>query len=484
MVITYNRLAAGRGISVGMSVAEARSLCADANRHRTPCFLPHDPQADREALRRLAWSCDRFSPVVGLEEDSSPECLLFDLTGCAPLFGGEENLARELQRQMQQFGLRVRIAAAGTVGAAWALAHCHRDAQDILLAGAERMSRMLRKLPVTALRLPSAILGRLEEFQLRHIGQLLAIPRESLPSRFGKQLLQRVDQALGTLPEEIVPLRRPEPVEAVWETETPLQSQAALETVMTQLLESVLSRLQDRGEGVQQMTLGLSSPGHQTQKLTVECVRPTAEFTHLLDLLRLRWERQVFPDGLHRIHLSVLQAGRQTWSEGLLWQPDHVMHHERDLERLIERLSSRLGTESVLRPVLTEDVQPERSFRCDPAVTEGHRNAHRSPKGEDRVDGGSAPVLSRLTRPVWLLSVPEPVEAMSADAAGPPYRFRRANESYTIARHWGPERITTGWWRQQYLRRDYYQVEATGGERFWLFRELVSGRWFLHAACD
>jgi hypothetical protein len=30
------------------------------------------------------------------------------------------------------------------------------------------------------------------------------------------------------------------------------------------------------------------------------------------------------------------------------------------------------------------------------------------------------------------------------------------------------------------VRRDYYQVETGTGERFWLFRELHSGAWFLH----
>jgi protein ImuB len=49
---------------------------------------------------------------------------------------------------------------------------------------------------------------------------------------------------------------------------------------------------------------------------------------------------------------------------------------------------------------------------------------------------------------------------------------------------WGPERITTGWWRGEHIRRDYFQVETDVGERLWLFRDLVTGRWFLHAAFD
>jgi len=32
--------------------------------------------------------------------------------------------------------------------------------------------------------------------------------------------------------------------------------------------------------------------------------------------------------------------------------------------------------------------------------------------------------------------------------------------------------------------RDYYQVETACGNRFWLFRRLSDGRWFLHGTFD
>jgi protein ImuB len=51
-----------------------------------------------------------------------------------------------------------------------------------------------------------------------------------------------------------------------------------------------------------------------------------------------------------------------------------------------------------------------------------------------------------------------------------------------VARHWGPERIETGWWRGPSVRRDYYRIETDEGRRFWLFRELTNRRWFLHGA--
>ena len=63
---------------------------------------------------------------------------------------------------------------------------------------------------------------------------------------------------------------------------------------------------------------------------------------------------------------------------------------------------------------------------------------------------------------------------------GPPIRFRRSGRVWQIARHWGPERIETGWWRGRTIRRDYYRIETLEGQRYWLFRRREDGKWFLH----
>jgi protein ImuB len=68
---------------------------------------------------------------------------------------------------------------------------------------------------------------------------------------------------------------------------------------------------------------------------------------------------------------------------------------------------------------------------------------------------------------------------MAVAPGGRPARFRLQKNEYQLSRTWGPERIETGWWRGGYVRRDYYRVETTGGERFWIFRRLTDRQWFL-----
>ena len=70
-----------------------------------------------------------------------------------------------------------------------------------------------------------------------------------------------------------------------------------------------------------------------------------------------------------------------------------------------------------------------------------------------------------------------------ADAGRPPVRFRCGGEIHEVAVAHGPERIETAWWRGPIVRRDYYVVETQSGARFWLFRRLKDGVWFLHGVC-
>ena len=82
--------------------------------------------------------------------------------------------------------------------------------------GSRHLEPTLAVLPVEALRIPDKTASRLQSFDLRTIGQVQVLPRESLPSRFGKLLLQRLDQMFGHCDEMFDPVPSAEPVSAEW----------------------------------------------------------------------------------------------------------------------------------------------------------------------------------------------------------------------------------------------------------------------------
>jgi len=164
---------------------------------------------------------------------------------------------------------------------------------------------------------------------------------------------------------------------------------------------------------------------------------------------------------------------------------------------LVERLSSRLGARAVLRVRWLRHCQPELAWEYEPAAG-GPRTTRRGRAGRN------APWLA--LRPLRLLPEPVPLEVSSfgrqdgcVRLAGrpiggegdglperwlgpesPPRQFVFGGRRHRVVQHWGPERIESGWWRRGGIRRDYYRVETTSGRRYWIFRRLDDGRWFLH----
>ncbi len=476
IVVARCPLARDRGITVDMPLAEAKAIGSEQGRDAASLrTLAHDPTTDNEILKRLAWVCDQFSPYVSIEEAEHPECLLLDITGCADLFHGEEHLARQLQQHVEQRGLHARMAIAGTVGLAWAVAHSLSGSQRIAIVSPEDEQDTIKKLPIHALRLPSAVIVKLKRLGIHTIKQVLDLPRESLPSRFGPELIRRLDQARGLLDETVAPERRPEPVDAIWESELPLRDENGIDLIITGLLQTILDKLRSRGGGIQHIVCCLTDASRESERLTLELLRPTTDLDHVLALLRLQWERITFREGITRIqvecqHFALIPS-----------QPQSLLgddaHHEsaRHFEQLIECLSSRLGREAVLRPQLVAEAQPERSYGFVPCLE--LRTSTTTPQDESGNKRHPA-------RPLWIKATPHPVDALSAVPAGPPYWFRWQAREYVIAHSWGPERITAGWWHGQHVRRDYYVVEADCGRRFWLYRDLSDGCWSLHAEFD
>jgi protein ImuB len=75
------------------------------------------------------------------------------------------------------------------------------------------------------------------------------------------------------------------------------------------------------------------------------------------------------------------------------------------------------------------------------------------------------------TRPLWLLASPLPLE----ERGGQPYF------GGVLALERDRERIESGWWDDDNVRRDYFIARSPQGARLWIYRELNSERrWFLH----
>ena len=84
MVITSaNALTQAQGIDTGMVVADARAIIPSLQ------VLDDKPGLSAKLLKGLAEWCIRYTPVVAIDP---PDGLILDVTGCAHLWGGENNI--------------------------------------------------------------------------------------------------------------------------------------------------------------------------------------------------------------------------------------------------------------------------------------------------------------------------------------------------------------------------------------------------------
>ncbi|TWT56742.1 DNA polymerase IV [Thalassoglobus neptunius] len=470
-------------------------------------FETSQPEADRQALLELAWDCERFSPCVGIEESDEPDCLLMDVSGCAPLFGGEDHLINAVLSEMRNRELETRLAIAPTVGAAWAFAHQRTSESPTTIVSEDQLPSLLRPLSIRYLRLSSRTVHSLEELGLRTVRQLLQLPRRTLPARFPSELLTKLDQLQGSMPEKIIPERRPECDEQIWESEETINDRTTLEFVLKTQLDQFVQKLLPSRLGVRLLSCELTAFGQQSLSIQIELLRPTQSASHLLELITLRWEHQKLPEQISRILLRADQTSPLSKRQSKLFddttlQPDspafdhssskssrthtskqddkHLKQSKRAhtqeqqaLEHLIERLHSRLGPEAVARVQFAEEEQPELAVRFVPVMA-SFRSQPLSPP----------PVIGFLKRPLWHKQTPVQITVGELTPDGFPHDFQCDKQRHHIAHAWGPERITTGWWRHDYIKRDYFHVETRIGLHFWIFRDLNTQIWFLHAAFD
>jgi nucleotidyltransferase/DNA polymerase involved in DNA repair len=256
--------------------------------------FPSDPLADREALEELTAWCQRFSPIVGIEDSPSPESLLLDVTGLEHLFGGEAALAEKMVRDFADRGLVVRVAIADTLGAAWAVARfCNCKLKNAkckfaicnlqfaisnlqssicsssFLVPPGQVSTALAPLPIEALRLPAQVVELLHSLGVYRIGQLEPLPRAELAARFGASIALRWDQATGQAAEPIPASPPPAELQARESLEYPTTRRDAVELILQQLIGQVAQKLLGCGRGAMrlQCRLECQTPlsGHRAQ---------------------------------------------------------------------------------------------------------------------------------------------------------------------------------------------------------------------------
>ena len=485
LLVAVDAAAERLGLSAGLALEQARAM------HPTLTAVPEDATADAHLLVAIADWCQRYTPLVAADP---PDGILLDIGGCAHLFGGEERLRDDLLARMMRFGFSARAAIASTIGAAWAMARfgeatiagqasriCPPCRPQTHPASARCEHEHLAPLPLAALRLPGEMVDALARVGLKRIGDILDLPRVPLAARFGADLLRQLDRAFGREDEPLTPRL---PV-ASYVAEKSFHEPIAREEDVLATIERLAARLKAvlaaRGAGARRLELALFRTDGMVKRIAAGTSRPVRDPHAIRALFVERLAAlgdEVDPGfGFDLARLSVLDA------EPCPDEQIGLGRHEdpAELDRLVDRLSARLGRRRVARLVAHDSHSPELAARALPAQATARAELGWEAFRRFRSGADLSP------RPLRLLARPEPIEDVFALVPdGPPVRFRWRRALHEVVAAEGPERIEGAWWSEDGgPARDYFRVEDKTGLRFWLFRaglyrEMAAPRWFLH----
>jgi protein ImuB len=405
--------------------------------------LGSPPVADLESL--AAWAYRLTSRVVL----QPPAEVLLEVRGSLKLFTGLDAIKQRLAEELDRRQWRYRLTTAPTLlAASWLVRY---ESVDVLETGV--LAGVVGRLPLAATAWPQRTQVLLRQMGLRTIADCLRLPRAGFTRRIGKRYLDDLDRALGRMPDIRTGYHAPTRLHELAELENETIDRTWLGNVLSSLVAKVAAELRRRQAQVREVVLGCDHL-HSAATLTrVRFVDPVHEQERILAPLLARLERLELAEPVVALSLETADllplAAAMPGLPNLFSRADRAIGQGRAVPEfaLLECLRGRFGEQCVHGIGLVAEHRPERAW-CR------------------WIDQPSAPpaegAVPQAERPLWLL--PEP-------------RRKRPHGSVALP---APERIESGWWDGQDVRRDYHVVTGPAGERLWVYWDAVAREWYLH----
>lgn len=455
MIVTATNAAAeSNGIRSGIVLADARAIVPEIE------VQDSIPNLSQKLLKRLAEWCIRFTPVVAID---LPDGLILDVTGCSHLWGSDSNYVAEIYKKLNARGYEVSLSMADTIGVAWGVA---RFGSDKIISSGQHIEAMMN-LPPEALRLEPETVERLHKLGFHQVKQFIKMPRPSLRRRLGERFIVQLDRALGQEIETIQPVLPIEPYQERLPCLEPIVTATGIEIALRQLLETLCLRLQQEQKGLRTAIFKCYRADGKTEQIEIGTNRPSYSVEHLFKLFEIKIPTIEPALGIELFILEAPKVEDHFPKQEKMWEGSVGLEDIR-LAELLDKLTNKVGVQTVHRFLPVEHYWPERSYQSTTSLEEKATTTWRTDK----------------LRPLQLLQTPESIEVTAPIPDYPPMLFIHRGKIHQIIKADGPERIEQEWWLQQGQHRDYYRVEDQDGHRYWLFRlghyDDKNDQWFLH----
>ena len=284
-ITAVNTLAAQCGVQTGLKRATALALVADL------VLGQASAERDAQALLAVAHAALVFTPAVTLEgAPGAFDTVLLEVQSSLRYFGGAAALLRRLRSALAPLGHHLQMASAPTALGAALLARWREGYLQSLQGPHSTQLPALQALLDGA---PVWLLGpgrehweALQGMGLHTLSDLRHLPRSGLARRFGQDLLDDLDRALGRRADPRTWLTLP----ASFDSRLELFARADSTEQVLQGAAILLARLLAwAGQArIGAFTLCMQHESQAATELRIELAEPSADIAHLQMLLRER----------------------------------------------------------------------------------------------------------------------------------------------------------------------------------------------------
>jgi protein ImuB len=447
-VLLASHVAQSLGVHSGIKRATALALAPDI------VLLDRNIDKEQAALSQVATWALQFTPSVSLEAQG----LVMEIEPSLRLFKGLDHLIILIKSGLNELGFSAQVACATTPLGACLLAQ-YRD--GIVADQPSLLNRHLSELPLSLFPKASQHLTALQAIGAHTLKDIVQLPRAGLSRRFGKDVIDEIDKALGKTPDLRGYFEAPLEFHSKLELMAQVENAEALLFAARRMLVELTGWLGARHCAVKSFIL-IAEHDDRGPKLSTPTVleihlsEPNRELARLSDLLREKLNVFKLRAPAHTLQLHCTDVHILPSATGHLFMLPQTA--QQNLGRLVEKLQARLGANQVQQIKLNADYRPESAFVFQDFEVTTHKAAAAK---EPDAAYLATPQAHSLPRPLWLLATPQPLQE----------RNQRPFWQGALQLLAGPERIEGGWWDNHFIQRDYFIAEDTQNNLYWIYRE-------------
>lgn len=450
VILWVNREAHARRILPGMRYAAGLALARDL---RGGCVDDAAIDAAVETVLQRLWS---FSPQIE-PAAAEPGVFWLNASGLSPIFPSLRTWAASIREDLLEEHLRAVVGVGFSRFGSYAAAKA--SGRNVLFGSLEEEQRHIRRIPIERILRDANLRDTLLKLGVVSLGQFIDLPAEGIRKRFGAEAeaLHALARGAGWTP--LQPREIFEPVELHTDFDWPEEKVERLMLRLGRMLQDALAELARRHEILNTAEIALLLDNGLEQHERIAPAAPTRDRHQILLLIRLRMERIELPAGVCEM---ILRAEGVPIVEGQLEMFREARRSYDDAQRAFATIRAEFGNDAVLCAELQAGHLPEAQYDWKRLETLGTPQPAR-----DTTPG----LVRRIYTPAVQLPPRERHEPDGWMVAG----LREGPVEEVL----GPYYVSGGWWRREKTRA-YHYVRTRSGRWFWIYRDEIRNRWFLH----